>query len=167
MGALSRSGPFHLSGAPIGDRHWWGFDFPIMPSIASLTPGTISAPPREASIVPPHCRAIIPGSNEERLSLRGALTDTSPTHLSTNQTPGVGSHIELRAASVKLRRRHIAASLSLSFSPFHPFLSISATSLSLTGRHLLRLALVLCQPSTCSRVFVFFSQQEKSDFQQA
>lgn len=105
--------PFICQALPLATATGGGFDFPIMPSIASLTPGTISAPPREASIVPPHCRAIIPGSNEERLSLRGALTDTSPTHLSTNQTPGVGSHIELRAASVKLRRRHIAASLSL------------------------------------------------------
>lgn len=138
-----------------------------MPSIASLTPApSLPTPsPCEASVVPPHRWAIIPGSNEERLSLRGALTDTSPTHLSTNQTAGVGGHIELRVVVGKLGLRRIATSLCLSllFSILlHPFLSISATSLSLTGCHSFQLSLVLCQPSTRSHVFVFLSHQEKS-----
>lgn len=146
-----------------------------MPSIASLTPApSLPTPsPSEASVVPPRRWAIIPGSNEERLSLRGALTDTSPTHLSTNQTAGVGGHIELRVVVGKLRLRRIAASpsLTLSLPPLffslllHPFLSISATSLSLTGCHSFQLSLLLCQPSTRSDVFVFLSRQEKSDFQ--
>lgn len=114
--------------------------------------------------MPPRRRAIIPGSNEERLSLRGALTDTSPTHLSTNQTAGVGGHIELRVVVGKLRLRRIAASLfpSLFFSILlHPFLSISATSLSLTGCHSFQLSLLLCQLSIRTHVFVFLSRQEK------
>lgn len=143
-----------------------------MPGIASLTPApSLPTPsPSEASVVPPRRWAIIPGSNEEHLSLRGTLTDTSPTHLSTNQTAGVGGHIELRVVAGKLRLRRIAASLSLSPSLFfsillHPFLSISATSLSLTGCHSFQLSLLLCQPSARSDVFVFLSHQEKSDFQ--
>lgn len=70
--------------------------------------------------MPPRRWAIIPRSNEERLSLRGALTDTSPTHLSTNQTAGVGGHIELRVVVGKLRLRRIAASLSLSLFLYPP-----------------------------------------------
>lgn len=71
-----------------------------MPRIAFPT-GSLPSP-CEARVVPPRRRAIIPGTNEERLSLRGALTDTSPTHLSTNQTAGVGGHIELRVVVGKL-----------------------------------------------------------------
>lgn len=83
--------------------------------------------------MPPHRWAIIPRSNEERLSLRGALTDTSPTHLSTNQTAGVGGHIELRVVVGKLRLRRIATSLSPSlFSLSSSILS----SLSLPPRYL-------------------------------
>lgn len=70
--------------------------------------------------MPPRRRAIIPGSNEERLSLHGELTDTSPTHLSTNQTAGVGGHIELRVVVGKLRLRRIATSLSLSLFLYPP-----------------------------------------------
>lgn len=105
-----------------------------MPSIASLTPApSLPTPsPSEASVVPPRRWAIIPGSNEERLSLRGALTDTSPTHLSTNQTAGVGGHIELRVVVGKLRLRRIGASLPLSFS----LSSSIPSSLSLPPRYL-------------------------------
>lgn len=92
-----------------------------MPSIASLTPAPYLLSPSEASVVPPHRWAIIPGSNEQRLSLCGALTDTSPTHLSTNQTVGVGGHIELRVVVGKLGLRRLATSLCLSLSLFlHP-----------------------------------------------
>lgn len=66
--------------------------------------------------MPPHRWAIIPRSNEERLSFGSALTDTSPTHLSTNQTAGVGGHIELRVVVGKLGLRRIATSLCLSLS---------------------------------------------------
>lgn len=84
--------------------------------------------------MPPHRRAIIPGSNEERLSLRGALTDTSPTHLSTNQTAGVGGHIELRVVVGKLELRRIAASLSPS--PSLPLFLHPPPSLPLYRCHL-------------------------------
>ena len=86
--------------------------------------------------MPPHRRAIIPGSNEERLSLRGALTDTSPTHLSTNQTAGVGGHIELRVVVGKLGLRRIAASLPLPLPPSFPPSSSIPSSLSLPPRYL-------------------------------
>lgn len=140
------SGPFHLSGAPLWRPPLRGFDFP----------SCLALPPRlwllhslpaasEASVVPPRRWAIIPGSNEERLSLCGTLTDTSPTHLSTNQTAGVGGHIELRVVVGKLRLRRIATSPSLFFCILlHPFLSISATSLSLTGCHSFQLSLLPC-----------------------
>lgn len=147
------------------------FDFPSCLALPPWLRFLLLPPsPSEASLVPPRRWAIIPGSNEERLFLRGVLTDTSPTHLSTNQTAGVGDHIELRVVVGKLRLRRIAASLSLTPSFFftillHSLLSISATSLSLTGCHSFQLSLLLCQPSIRSDVFVFLSRQEKSDFQ--
>lgn len=123
-----------------------GFDFPSCLALPPRLWFLHSLPaPSEASVVPPRRWAIIPGSNEERLSLRDTLTDTSPTHLSTNQTAGVGGHIELRVVVGKLRLRRIATSPSLFFCILlHPFLSISATSLSLTGCHSFQLSLLLC-----------------------
>lgn len=124
--------PFHLSGAPFGGRRWRGFDFP---SCLASPPLTHSLPviPLRRELCPRVVGQLSPGVMRSVSPLCTMLTDTSPTHLSTNQTAGVGDRIELRVVVGREARAEAhRASLSLCFS----LSSSIPSSLSLPPRYL-------------------------------
>lgn len=142
--------------------------FPIMPSIASLTPAPSLPPslPLRRVLYPRVVGQLSPG----------VMRSVSPSVvLWLTPLPLICQQIRrlvwaaILSWGLSLGSTGWGASPHLSPSLFfsillHPFLSISATSLSLTGCHSFQLSLLLCQPSIRTHVFVFLSRQEKSDF---
>lgn len=132
-----------------------GFDFPSCFVVACLPSFPLFGGGGEGrrTLLCPRTIGQLSSSIIRSGSRPAALTDTSPPYLSTNQMAhhGVGGHIELRVSFVELS---VASSLA-------PLLSLSVTSLSLTGCRLLKLPL-LCHLFILVSVF---NQNDKNYIQ--